>query len=301
MATRTRETRRVPRRQRGGILVAAVVTAGLMGTAFALGRINSRSSAAPAQSPVVGEFDTVKLPVPMEFVPAGVPVKTIRLKMVAFPKHQVPPGALTATDSIQEAYTIAPLPANLPLFPVNFSSTTEVSNPVLGRIGPGMRAMTVRVDATSAVEGWAGSGSVVDVLLVEKDRTVVVAEKVKVLSAERSVSPVEGNAAPNVPSTVTLLVTQEQCLAINTAIPLGKIAFALRSARDEEAWNDPIYTKERLKSGPQGNNLDAKERSTVNGYATIKNGPTQRAYALTNGKWIKTEGVPEGFRIDAGE
>lgn len=77
----------------------------------------------------------------------------------------------------------------------------------------------MRVDATSSVEGWAGSGSLVDVLLIQKDRTTVVAEKVKVLSSERSSSPVEGGASPSVPSTATLLVTQEQCLAINTAIP----------------------------------------------------------------------------------
>ena len=44
-------------------------------------------------------------------------------------------------------------------------------------------------------------------VLVEQSQTTVIAEKVKVLSAERSVTPVEGSEAPSVPSTITLLVT----------------------------------------------------------------------------------------------
>ena len=151
--------------------------------------------------------------------------------------------------------------------------------------------MTVRVDATTAVEGWAGSGALIDVLLVTKERTSVVAEKVKILSAERSVSPVEGSGAPNVPSTVTLLVTQEQCLAINTAIPLGKIAFALRSSADDSQWQETLFTSERLK-GPSS----AKEdKPGISGYLTVHG--QEKRYALTEGKWIKADSVPPGFFV----
>jgi Flp pilus assembly protein CpaB len=158
-----------------------------------------------------------------------------------------------------------------------------------------MRAMTLKVDATAAVEGWAGSGTVVDVLLVEKDRTTVVAEKVRVLSAERSVSPVDSGGTPLVPSTVTLLVSQEQCLAINTAIPRGRIAFALRSGSDEDVWGDPIFTAERLKGGA----VIAEERASISGYALIRGGAGQKAYALANGRWVRAETIPEGFAISS--
>ena len=155
--------------------------------------------------------------------------------------------------------------------------------------------MTVRVDVTSSVEGWAGSGSVVDVLLVEKDRTTVVAEKIRILSAERSVSPVEGSGAPSVPSTATLLVTQEQCLAINTAIPLGKIAFALRSNHDEESWIDVTYSSERLKGGASA----AKLSGSISGYASLGGTEGSRSFALADGKWIRAESVPEGFLVNS--
>jgi len=279
------------RRQRGGVLGGALIGGGLVIAALIIGQRWRPPRPAPAVTPVVAEFDTVKLPVPAELVPPGTRVKDIKFRTVAFPKHQVPPGALSDLSSIAEAVSIAALPANLPLFPANFSLTAHINNPVLEKIPPGMRAITVKVDATAAVEGWAGSGSYVDVLLVEKDRTVVVAEKVKILSAERSVSPVEGSSAPTVPSTVTLLVTQEQCLAINTAIPLGKIAFALRSTRDEENWADTVYTRDKLRGGP----AQVNSENSITGYVAVGDG--QEAFALSNGKWIKTETVPEGFLV----
>lgn len=245
----------------------------------------------PPPAPVVAQFDTIRVPVPVEYVPAGTRVKDIRFKNIAFPKHQLPAGALTTLEEVIESAALTPLPANLPLFKENLSLTAQNSNPVLERIPPGMRAMTIRVDATSSVEGWAGSGSIVDVLLVEKEKTSVIAEKVKVLSAERSVSPVEGASSPNVPSTVTILVTQEQCLAINTAIPLGRIVFALRSLKDEDAWRSPSYTPERLKGGTER----TRPRSVVSGYISIREDDGTSAYALADGKWVKTDVVPEGF------
>lgn len=250
----------------------------------------SRVEAAPV---VVGEFDTVSVPVPANFVPAGTKTKDIVLKQVAFPKHQVPDNALLSVQSVLEGVTVAPLPANLPLFRENFSLVATAQNPVVERIPPGMRAMTVRVDATAAVEGWAGSGAIVDVLLVEKDRTTVIAERVKILSAERSVAPVDGTSAPNVPNTVTLLVTQEQCLAINTASPRGRLAFALRSLSDDEAWRDTLFTAERL----HGARANTEVRANINGYVSVQGADKKNSFALANGKWVRTDSVPEGFLV----
>lgn len=243
-----------------------------------------------AQEPTVfvGEFDTVNLPVPSEPVPAGTRVRDIQFKTVAYPKQQLPPGALTSLEHLENSLTASPLPASVPLFPENFASSGSLRNPIIERIPQGMRAMTIKVDATSAVEGWAGSGARVDVLLVTPERTTVVAEDVKILSAERSVSPVEGTSAPNVPNTVTLLVTQEQCLAINTAVPLGRIAFALRSNEDDATWKEPSFKPEYLKAPRQ-----ESQQVNISGYVSVDRG--KNAFALSNGKWVATEQIPSGF------
>lgn len=271
------------------LIIAVAIIAGSM---IIRGRVQAPQAQVKEQI-VVAEFDTVNVPVPAEAVAAGTKVKNIRWKTISFPKHQLPKGALTDATPYLDAATVAAIPANLPVFPENLSFAVQGVNPVVERIPSGMRAMTVKVDATTAVEGWAGSGSFVDVLLIGKDRTTVVAEKVKILSAERSVSPVEGNASPSVPSTVTMLVTQEQCLAINTAIPLGRIAFALRSPSDEASWVNTTFTSDELKTKPTASD----RKSLITGYVAVKESEDKgkRAFALSDGKWVRTDVLPSGF------
>lgn len=299
MATRVASSKAVFKKRSASSILGHVVLGVCVLAAALIINLSRKAPAAPQViNPVVTDFDNVQLLVPVEPVPAGTKVKDIKLKKVSYPKHQLPAGALTSVDVFSESVVIAPLPANLPLFEQNFSHVGYIANPVLEKIPPGMRAMTIRVDATAAVEGWAGSGSIVDIVLVEKDKSSIVAEKVRILSAERSVAPVEGQAAPTVPTTVTLLVTQEQCLAINTAIPLGKIAFALRSTRDEEAWSDPEFTAADLQ-GRQA--LENVKGGSVNGVVSFKGDDKQRSFALTDGKWVKTEVLPEGFFVNGKE
>ncbi len=273
------------------ILGSIIVALGIVAGAVLVANHRKPEIKQEVYAPVVAEFDAAKFPVPVEPVPAGTKVRDIKFTMASFPRHQVPQSALESLEGVIDGVTVAPLPANLPIYAANFSKIGGGRNPVLEKIPPGMRAMTIKVDATTAVEGWAGSGSIVDVLLIEKEKTTVIAEKVQILSAERSVSPVEGASAPSVPSTVTLLVTQEQCLAINTGIPLGRIAFALRSNRDDESWRDVVYTTDRLKAGP----AISEEKVNITGYVSVKDEGEDRSFALSNGKWIRTEVVPEGF------
>ena len=289
-------------KRRNDSLFSAMIFVGFSVLAGALIISRASSGSMPTQleqkTKVVAEFDTVSIPVPAKPVTAGMKGKDIAFKLVSFPKSQLPVGVITDISRITDQSATAPLPADLPLFESNFSKNASFSNPVTERIPPGMRAMTIRVDATTAVEGWAGSGALVDILLVTKDQTKVVAEKVRVLSAERSVAPVEGSASPNVPTTLTVLVSQEQCLAINTAIPMGKIAFALRSTQDEQHWDEGVYTADRLKgSGIAGDD----KRPQISGYVSVKDDSTGKQngkkFAFTDGHWVKTDSVPSGFLV----
>jgi Flp pilus assembly protein CpaB len=276
------------------ILGAVLVAVAMIVSAFMMSRTREAEvPAAPVTTQVVAEYDTIALPVPVAVVPTGTKVHQIRTKLVSFPRHQLPEGALFSLDEFEDSVTIVPLPAGLPIFSANLALHTTTTNPVVERIPNGMRAMTVNVDATSAVEGWARSGAMVDVLLIQKDRTSVVAEKVKIISAERSLDPMDAEQSPSVPSTVTLLVTQEQCLAINTAIPLGKMAFALRGAADEENWQQGTYTAENLRGGSAA---PVRERK-ISGYARYA-GDKDEAFALAGDRWVKTEVIPEGFLVN---
>jgi Flp pilus assembly protein CpaB len=261
---------------------------------FASAQLIVRSQAqSPPPAPIVGGFDLVSVPVPVEYVPAGTPVSEIKFKQVQYAKHQIPEGALTDLKSLGSSFAVAALPANLPLFRDNFDSSARSLNPVIERIPAGMRAMTVNADAVTSVEGWAGAGAVVDVLLIESGRTTVVAEQVMILSAERSTASGRVVSAPSVPKTVTLLVTQDQCLAINTAIPLGKISFALRSVGDREQWRNQRYSAERFKA----QNAQKSEKSHITGVISFDVDEEKRRFALVDGRWIASDVLPDGFLL----
>lgn len=294
MATRVSGSR-VRRYSSAGTLVGAMAIAfGVGSAAYLAGQKIAPAPVREHYKAFVPEFNSVEVPVPVRPVPAGTFVRDIKTRLESFPDHQIPKGALRDLRLMGESVTLVALPGGLPIMEANIGNQEEATNPILGRIPPGMRAMTVKVDATSAVEGWARSGSVVDVLLIEKARTTVIAERVRVISAERSLAPIDvshGNIG-SVPSTATLLVTQEQCLAINTAVPLGRIAFALRSAKDEDSWRDTRFSSEDL-------SLTKKSvvKTRIDGVVAFGQGAQRKQYALVDGAWIPTESLPTGFQL----
>ncbi|MEY4669037.1 MAG: hypothetical protein RL518_1736 [Pseudomonadota bacterium] len=269
---------------------------GLAGAAYITGRGSPVEPRIERVRAFVPEFHVVEVPVPDRPVGAGILIRDVPVRFEKFPEHQLPTGVVRDIGRVRDLVTLVALPGGLPILDVNLGAGDEASNPLVGRIPPGMRAMTVRVDVTSAVEGWARSGSIVDVLLVEKNGTKVVAERVKIISTERSLSgAVSLDPAAAVPNTVTLLVTQEQCLAINTAVAVGKIAFALRSGSDGESWRDGEFDASDL-SDREGK----KQKPKVQGVVSIGRGDEKRRYALVEGKWIPAESIPDGFFVSQG-
>ena len=280
----------IPKRRTrgGGNLLFAFVGALIAVVAFTFGQRQPAATSSPVQRAFVSEFQTIEVPVPDRPVPAGVLVRDIPIRMERFADHQIPEGTVRDVALHSQKITLVPLPGGLPIVNENLGTGDEMVNPVVGKIPQGMRAMALKVDATASVEGWARSGSVVDVLLVEKNRTIVVAEKVKVLSVERSTSPVEEGPEAATPSTVTILVTQEQCLAINTAAPLGRIAFALRGTRDGESWKSTEFSPAELSA----DGSSARASLKIGGRATfIKDGKEQQ-FALIEGSWVPAESGP---------
>jgi Flp pilus assembly protein CpaB len=280
------------------LLGIIAISLGIGSAAYLAGRSFTEPPAREHFKAYVPEYNVVEVPVPEKPVPAGVSLREVRVRLEKFPHHQLPSGVVRELSHVQDHVTLVPLPGGLPIMEANIGTADEATNPILGRIPPGMRAMTVQVDATSAVEGWARSGSIVDVLLVERSRTTVVAEAVKVISAERSLSAIDNSptvgGGTGIPGTVTLLVTQEQCLAINTAVPLGKIAFALRSAKDDESWRATHFSSEEL-SGVK----KSPEKARIGGVVAFGSGAERRQYALVDGAWIPADTVPSGFFVDS--
>jgi pilus assembly protein CpaB len=149
-----------------------------------------------------------------------------------------------------------------------------------------MRAITVRLDAESGVEGWARSGSYVDVIVIRASRIAssgfeasVIAENVKILSANRSTETSPSSSSTAQPATATLLVTQQDALAIKTAQNIGKLTFALRGISDTL----PTYTQRFSEKTLAGSATQSP--MVIRGTAV---GPDGQSYVLdNNNRWLK--------------
>jgi pilus assembly protein CpaB len=118
-------------------------------------------------------------------------------------------------------------------------------------LAPGSRAVTVPVNASSAIAGLVFPGDRVDLLLSHRTAEAgeggkgesmlaseTVLENVRVIAMDQSTDDQKGKAA--VPKTATLEVTPRQAEMVMVATELGKLAFSLRSlARaDDEPGGD---------------------------------------------------------------
>jgi len=258
----------------------------------------SQSKPQPPPIQVAADFDTIMIPTPTRTIAKGEPLRNVQFTHIKWPRSRITGEYITDLEHYREAVAITALPKFLPVPVESVSPTPFDSNAVVEGIPDGMRAITVRVDAESAVEGWARSGNYVDVILIRasdnKDlglESRVIAENVKILSAGRSTDPLttEGTA-PKAPSTVTLLTSQEDALIIKTASNIGKLAFSLRGTKDSLPAIAVSMSQQKL----LGNSRPLKAAPVeYQGFARDARG---EVYVLAKDRrWTKAEDLPAVF------
>lgn len=264
---------------------------------------NKNSSEASTPPPqLVTDDDLVMVSTPTRPIARGE-----RLHDVPFERKPWPKSRLSSNDYIhdiepfRDSVAMSPLPKFLPIPVAAISSTQIDSNAVVEGIPEGMRAISVKVDAESSVEGWARSGNFVDVILVRTSNvaqsgleTTIIAENVKILSAGSSATPITtSNTAPRAPGTVTLLVGQVDALRIKAAASIGRLTFALRGVGDIQPTKSRSVLQRDLLGSPQSASATTH---TYNGFAR---GPDGSYYVLDRGsRWLKTSSPPKDSTVE---
>ena len=271
-----------------------VLSCGLLSLALIAANSGNNEEALPPPVAVVNDEDFVLLPTPTRNITRGEAVRDVPYTMMKWPKSRLTGDYLSAVTDKSTARAIVALPRYLPIPLTAVSERMDEQNAVVEGIPTGMRAITVRVDIESAVEGWAQSGSFVDVILVTQSTSTthsqearVIADNIRILSAGRSTEPADSNGMHSpAPATATLLTTQEQALAIKAASSLGKLTFALRGASDTTPSSTITINSKAFISLPPHARSDE--------YRGFAKGPDGRHYLLLKGsRWIergKTEG-----------
>lgn len=229
-------------------LAILVVVAGLAFLGF--DRYSSRIQAVPVVHSAPPEALEVPILIASEDIPPG---KLLNASMFATsPRVIKGMESLVLTDfaTIAEKYAIAPIKAGTPLFS-NQISDYPPSLSFTSRIPNGMRAISIRVNAESAVEGWARPGARADVVWSTEHRgrevVTTIVENVEILSAGAAVraeaeKPSLAGERNDIPSHVTLLVSIADAQKIQIAKTSGSLYLNLRGDEDKSPSNSGTIT-----------------------------------------------------------
>lgn len=158
----------------------------------------------------------------------------------------------------------------------------------------GMRAVSVLVNAQSAIAGLAFPGDQVDILMTHSIRqpdneerpmrqvSETILEDVRILAMDQKVD--DQNATPSVPKTATLEVTPKQAEILMVAAQIGRLSLSLRSLSiddEDTAQEDTIIQKEE------------RVRYTVDGEASqlLSNAMMQKKVQIIRGSVTETVAI----------
>jgi len=187
---------------------------------------------------VPAEIEMVEVLLPIQSIEAGRSLKPSMFRKDTRPKQGMSTRVVRDFEEIKGHYSRSMIVMDAPLV-LDYITNVKPSSELTASIPDGYRAVTIRVDAQSAVEGFARPGAHVDVIWTTTadrgERTVVtIVHNAKVLSAESSTeSDVEAsNNAITIPNTVTLLVTAKDAQKIQLARSSGSLSMVLRGDAD---------------------------------------------------------------------
>jgi len=174
-------------------------------------------------------------------LPQYAKVRADDLFTVERPKSQIPKGAVPSIQRAQFRLVKQTVLAGQPLMESYLYKVGE--NPRLSdKVPPGHQAMTLPVDANSAVNGMVQPGSIVDIMLTYRtpgkqpggSATKTIEENVTVLATSANVYPSPEDRPRNVRN-ITVAVTPLQAKRLTLAQKEGSLSVTLHSTQAIEA------------------------------------------------------------------
>ena len=188
---------------------------------------------------------TVYVVVAARALSPGETVDSAGLKMVAWPREQMPPGAFIDPAGVIGKVVRNSLSTNQPVVESALLEPNKTGGVLPLLIPAGMRAMSIAVDEVSDMAGFVLPHSRVDVLVSVVpsggagagpggvgDLSKIVLQNIEVLAAAQILEA--GPDQPHVARVVTLLVTPEQAERLAAANRLGTLQLAMRNFGDQQ-------------------------------------------------------------------
>jgi len=178
--------------------------------------------------------DLSKVAVAVDPLEVGRRIESKDLKLVDWPKANVPVGAVSDTGSLVGRIVRMPIAKNeVVLERMLILGGTNGS--LSAHIPKGMRAFTMNVNEIAGVAGFALPGNFVDVMINSKDGkneqiSKILLEKLRILAVAQETST--DTSKPKVVNAITLEVTPIDAEKLDLARSVGSLSLVLRNQFD---------------------------------------------------------------------
>lgn len=276
------------------LILLAFVAA--FGTVYLARNWMEAQRAAMSQAPVPApEAANNEVLVAKEDLPAGTLLQPDQLRWQAWPDAGLAPTYLVKGKNKPEDLTGAVvrqgISAGQPVLDSIVVKPGE-SGFLAAVLKPGMRAISVSIDATTGASGFIFPGDRVDVILTQniqegqdgknntRHASETVLNNVRVIAVDQTTN--DQSDKPVVAKTVTLEVTPKQVEVVTLVAELGKLSLSLRSmVRDENQPSDQKDAKDE-KGEKSGSSTQVAERHTYtwDNEASVLLGPQKNGAAI---------------------
>ena len=177
---------------------------------------------------------TVKVLVAKQALGYGTTLQRGNLQWVEWPAAAVPPGAFTSVDDLlgtegERRIVLRSIEPGEPILRGKITKFGE-SPRMSMNLNPGMRAVSIKIDAVSGVAGFVAAGDRVDILLTRTQQgqlvSSVILQDITIIAVDQSANSETIRA--RLGSTVTVEVNTVQAQKLALARQLGKLSLTLR-------------------------------------------------------------------------
>ena len=252
------------------VMIAFAVVFGLLAVFLAQSWLNRQAELRlkhmeAAQKPVPGRTVVVAA-APLRF---GMPLSQPTLREVAWPQEAIPGGTFASIQQLMaggKRIVLASIEANEPVLASKITGPGQRAT-LSAVIGPGMRAITIRVNDVEGVAGFVLPGDHVDVLLTRQPdkhsgNTDVVLQNAKVLAVDQLAD--DSSEKPAVVKAVTLEVETVAAQKLSLAASLGTLSLVLRKAGEAS-----LEGTRRVSVGDLGNDALVRSGEGSSRYAKV--------------------------------
>jgi pilus assembly protein CpaB len=237
----------------------AVVVIFILVAGFKSGGQSPVPVAQPMASALNQQPDSIAYISPETEVPVGTQLSQVKFKTLYGPRNSIPQDVFTDVSQVIGLYARGRLIAGMPVTRKDVTDSDQVPFNTMP-LTPGNRAVSIEVDDTSGLEGHALPGTHVDVVLTFNQSgnlvSNIIVQNARVLSyggdSTAAAATVGQRRSARVARTMTLDVSTQDALKIQTARQMGRLSLIMRAAEDDAAAETTNFTASDLAQANRG-------------------------------------------------